>query len=830
MSLSPDNAAASGSGHGTPLSDSSSTVGGGTQASTTYQLIAPPDPWSPMAPRFKGDNLSDFVDAYNRVRIRHRLSDDFAARLVQDYCTSDIRPEIDLMYEEGMSLNALFDAMKRKFGFRDVNLLVATEESLHMLASDCRSKQLTQEEFIARFKRVDVMASRQERPIPETTKIKILLRGIDDHLQRKAISRLQIQPLSPDGSKYSACLEWLEQALRTEKERRYLNTPFPDQGSSLNDYFRQEERGVDSRPQQQNSQALPPTPTIVRQTPPQAPRVQPPAATTVDEVDELVQHFKKLNLNAVELAPILKTVGLSSIQYARVLAAASSTRMPPPTNAPFPAPRADAGITRPYTSFQCYYCSTAGHIAPNCPKLQEWIDKGILHKEAVSNRLRWGTATNPEEHIPTLPQTERLKFLQQQYAARGGKEEVAVTSTTTAWIGSEGESDEDLECDPDLVVNSMEAYVIATGKAARDRPATAGVTDQSSRVYKKNIPKLRTSRPGWYAPTTEEEVDRSQTMPQEEPMHVEGQDGSHAEEVNDEDEGMTDSALAAKGKKRRRAIMMPHLLDEATSSDSSIVERIMQQRVEVPILDIIAKMPGVRGLLFKRLPADMADPVREKLEEREEARKAEVARKKADKVLVPFTTNARSNLAHVSNITANEIDRIIGAGNAVFRAEVPAVDMAIGKIKVTCLIDSGADINVMREDIAEKSGVPIGNLPPELLTLRMITASGGKASFSGFCMSVPVSIGGITICTPMLTSKSLSHACILGEPWACRASLETARTPTGIIKCSIRSEDGMSTVRFNATAGLPLLEGIEEATRLSRRSQFEAATEEEGKD
>lgn len=54
----------------------------------------------------------------------------------------------------------------------------------------------------------------------------------------------------------------------------------------------------------------------------------------------------------------------------------------------------------------------------------------------------------------------------------------------------------------------------------------------------------------------------------------------------------------------------------------------------------------------------------------------------------------------------------------------------------------------------------------------------------------------------MLVTRHCTNDCILGEPFACRASLQTARTPSG--KCMLRlsSEDGKRTVSIQASAGI----------------------------
>ena len=114
-------------------------------------------------------------------------------------------------------------------------------------------------------------------------------------------------------------------------------------------------------------------------------------------------------------------------------------------------------------------------------------------------------------------------------------------------------------------------------------------------------------------------------------------------------------------------------------------------------------------------------------------------------------------------------------------------------------------MNVIRRDVALKVGLQIASLLPAMEGKQIQIADGGFTRFIGICLDSPVRIGDITTHAHFIVVDKLAMECILGEPWACRASLHTGRNPDGYVECTITSEDGHRNTTFQAVRGIPRL-------------------------
>ena len=65
----------------------------------------------------------------------------------------------------------------------------------------------------------------------------------------------------------------------------------------------------------------------------------------------------------------------------------------------------------------------------------------------------------------------------------------------------------------------------------------------------------------------------------------------------------------------------------------------------------------------------------------------------------------------VDAITAAKLDRAISRDIYTYRSKCPKVIARIGDGNLRCLIDSGAEVNVIREDVAIAAGLVICTLP-----------------------------------------------------------------------------------------------------------------------
>ena len=194
-------------------------------------------------------------------------------------------------------------------------------------------------------------------------------------------------------------------------------------------------------------------------------------------------------------------------------------------------------------------------------------------------------------------------------------------------------------------------------------------------------------------------------------------------------------------------------------------------------------MPGLRKMLTKQIELDVADSI--------------IDTKPKGRGAVRFEIPTLNYIA-VANMSAEDLDRRMGA-RRLYRSRCPIVTAGLGKISnLACLLDSGAEINVIREREAGIASLAVSPLPRELRGEGMTVANGKTQAFSGIIHAAEFNIGGICIRTPLLVSAHLSVLCILGEPWSCRASLSTKRTPSSRVIMAIRSEDGRESIKIQA--------------------------------
>jgi hypothetical protein len=149
-------------------------------------------------------------------------------------------------------------------------------------------------------------------------------------------------------------------------------------------------------------------------------------------------------------------------------------------------------------------------------------------------------------------------------------------------------------------------------------------------------------------------------------------------------------------------------------------------------------------------------------------------------------------------MTTAQIDRRFG-NVKFYHSECSRVQADIGRVSTQALLDTGAEVNVIREGFAHKAGLPIQDLPTSMRNERLQAANGTLEPFVGL-VETEVTIGNISIRTPMVVTRHCTNDCILGEPCACCASMITRHTPSGRGMVTIASEDGSRNVVVQAVA------------------------------
>ena len=78
------------------------------------------------------------------------------------------------------------------------------------------------------------------------------------------------------------------------------------------------------------------------------------------------------------------------------------------------------------------------------------------------------------------------------------------------------------------------------------------------------------------------------------------------------------------------------------------------------------------------------------------------------------------------------------------------------------MLDSGSELNLIRERTAQQLDLPISSLPPQMTGAMLKTTDGAQLGIIGF-IQTPVTIRMVSILTIFIIVKEISYKIILGE-------------------------------------------------------------------
>jgi hypothetical protein len=141
------------------------------------------------------------------------------------------------------------------------------------------------------------------------------------------------------------------------------------------------------------------------------------------------------------------------------------------------------------------------------------------------------------------------------------------------------------------------------------------------------------------------------------------------------------------------------------------------------------------------------------------------------------------------------------AGIEHLRRECPKVPIDISGHHFLSLLDSGAELNTMRRETAERAMLPITSLPKGMRSAKMVSANGSTEGFAGIVWGVPVEIGRIRVRTNFFVLETCTNPIILGNPFLTDSRARIEYASNGLTYCRIYSEDGEYSTRFACTRG-----------------------------
>ncbi|KAH8708429.1 hypothetical protein GQ44DRAFT_628127 [Phaeosphaeriaceae sp. PMI808] len=162
----------------------------------------------------------------------------------------------------------------------------------------------------------------------------------------------------------------------------------------------------------------------------------------------------------------------------------------------------------------------------------------------------------------------------------------------------------------------------------------------------------------------------------------------------------------------------------------------------------------------------------------------------------------QEELDEVTNESALQKARV---ADAIFiHCELPMCWTYMGKHAVRCLIDTGAQINLMRLSAARAMKVTYEEMIQDPMHVNgMVTANGGMDPFIGTAWNVGVRIGEVTTTTHFRIVANLTKSAILGGPWCASARLAIQYNVFGRITCRVLSDNGSRNAVFIASDPAP---------------------------
>ena len=189
---------------------------------------------------------------------------------------------------------------------------------------------------------------------------------------------------------------------------------------------------------------------------------------------------------------------------------------------------------------------------------------------------------------------------------------------------------------------------------------------------------------------------------------------------------------------RKKHPRVVNVLKESVGA-TTITKRILDLGVNLTVGELLASAPAVEKQLTKAITEDEAVQFRVN-------------------TLESSTVNARNSHSWYS----------MGSPKAKVRLEDGS--------KVTALLDTGAEINVMTREVMEDAGLAMRRGPK----LELVSHTGHSRPFLGLCEDVEIAIGGLKTRHPIFVVEQGDHDLVLGQPFLNSVKFSQEYKPDGI--------------------------------------------------
>jgi hypothetical protein len=158
-------------------------------------------------------------------------------------------------------------------------------------------------------------------------------------------------------------------------------------------------------------------------------------------------------------------------------------------------------------------------------------------------------------------------------------------------------------------------------------------------------------------------------------------------------------------------------------------------------------------------------------------------------------------LDNITHRDHNDMQR--AKGLALVQNELPTCWATVGVGAIRCLIDTGAQMNLLRRTAALALRLPYEQNDMSRQKDGVISANGSMDPFVGTAWNIPVKIGQVTIMTHFRIIENLTRSAILGAPWCSAARLSLQYNVFGRVTCRILDSTGNKNVIFIASDPAP---------------------------
>ena len=700
-----------------------------------YSHAVMPYPGAPGTPFFEGSNVTDFLDRYSRMCTDYRVDEQEKIKRLSWYCEMFTGKYVEtLISSSGTSWAALRKVLRDEYKDQDLNQQMNSRRFLETYKDKSRADTSDVLQYCRQFSAISQNLVAKGK-LDSFTQSRWFLQGLPSTIQTEMFYRYE---LDPDDDLHMDFADLLKKALGLlGAKKKLVDLVRTDKKSDrIEDLVDKCEKKTRISSAANYSTPLPES------------AFQPPVATPIHSAYSSTADPRPVDRKIDQLTEMMQGLALS----VRTLQSRAGISGGNPRTAIIPVipgssqPSGPTTIQRqdwPEGVTKCSYCWAADHyLKRHCSVFQEDLN---------SNRIHLGD----DRKVCIGPYTPgaRPVFMRRE---KPGRESVADAEKLRYPILPSAEVHTlrigDLQPDPyssddeDEYV-SLDAPLDVTVSAARssqNKGSDASAKEPIKRVLRKRIQKEdnyampKNVRFGEWRPV-------ENALPPPAPASV---------QKPSQEEVMTDSEpTVKKNVERKKHPRVVGVLKETVGA-TMITKRILDLGVNLTVGELLASAPAVEKQLTKAITEDEA---------------------------VQFRVNT---LGSGEILEAKKPFSWYSMGSP--KAKVRLEDGS----KITALLDTGAEINVMTREVMEDAGLAMRQGPK----LELVSHTGHSRPFLGLCEDVEVAIGGLKTRHPIFVVEAGDHDLVLGQPFLNTVKFSQDYKPDGVFGSIIHPQTQESAI------------------------------------